>query len=41
MVICIAVFEQTWQVQEFWCATYTKILYFDREIKYLDFVSAT
>ncbi len=39
MVIFIAVLEQTWRVQEFWCATYTKIPYFEREIKYLDFVS--
>jgi hypothetical protein len=39
MVIFIAVFEQTWQVQEFWCANYTKIPYCDKEIKYLDFVS--
>jgi hypothetical protein len=27
------------QVQEFWCANYTKIPCFDREIKYFDFVS--
>jgi hypothetical protein len=39
MVIFIAVLEQAWQIQEFWCANHTKNLYFDREIKYLDFVS--
>ncbi len=39
MVIFIAVLEQAWRVQEFWCAIYTKIPYFDREIKYFDFVS--
>ncbi len=39
MVIFIAVLEQAWQVQEFWCADYTKMPYFDTEIKYLDFVS--
>ncbi len=32
-------FGISWQVQEFWCANHTKIPYFDREIKYLDFVS--
>ncbi len=39
MVIFIAFLEQAWRVQEFWCAFYTKIPYFDREIKYLVFVS--
>jgi hypothetical protein len=39
MVIYIAVLEEAWWVQEFWCANHTKIPYFDREIKYLDFVS--
>ncbi len=39
MVIFIAVLEQAWQIQEFWCTIYTKIPYFDREINYLDFVS--
>jgi hypothetical protein len=39
MAIFIAVLEQAQQVQEFWCADYTKIPYFDREINYLDFVS--
>jgi hypothetical protein len=39
MVILLAVLEQVWGVQEFWCANNTKIPYFDREIKYLDFVS--
>jgi hypothetical protein len=39
MVILIAVLEQAWQGQEFWAANHTKIPYFDREIKYLDFVS--
>jgi hypothetical protein len=39
MVIFVAVLGQAWQVQEFWCANHTKISYFDRDIKYLDFVS--
>ncbi len=39
MVIFIAVLEQARRVQEFWCADYTKNPYFDREIKYLDYVS--
>ncbi len=40
MVIFVAVLEQAWQVQEFWCANKLyNIPYFDREIKYLDFVS--
>jgi hypothetical protein len=39
MVIFIAVLEQAWQVQEFWCTDYSTIAYLDREIKYLDFVS--
>ncbi len=39
MVNFIAVLEQVWQVQQFLCANHTKILNFDREIKYLDFVS--
>jgi hypothetical protein len=38
-VILIAVLEQAQQVKEFWCANHTKIPYFDREIKYFDFVS--
>jgi hypothetical protein len=33
MVIFITVLEQAWQVQEFWCANYTKNPYFDREMK--------
>jgi hypothetical protein len=32
-------FGTTWQVQQFLCSNHTKIPYFDREIKYLDFVS--
>jgi hypothetical protein len=39
MFIFIAVLEQTWRVQEFWCANYTRIPYFDREKKYLDIVN--
>jgi hypothetical protein len=39
MVSFIAVLEQAWQVQQFVCANHTKNPYFDREIKYLDFVS--
>jgi hypothetical protein len=39
MVIFIAVLEQAWQVQEFWCANYAQIPYFDRDINNLDFVS--
>jgi hypothetical protein len=39
MVIFIVVLEQAQQVQQFLCANHTKIPYFDREIKYLDFVS--
>ncbi len=35
----IAVLEQAWQVQQFFCANLTKNPYFDRLIKYLDFVS--
>jgi hypothetical protein len=31
--------EQAWQVQEFWCANNKKNPYFDRETKYLDFIS--
>ncbi len=39
MVSFIAGLEQAWQVQQFLCANHTKIPYFDREIKYLDFIS--
>ncbi len=39
MVIIVAVLEQAWQDQQFLCANHTQIPYFDREIKYLDFVS--
>ncbi len=39
MVNYIAGLEQAWQVQQFVCANHTKITYFDRGIKYLDFVS--
>ncbi len=39
MVSFVAVLEQAWQVQQFLCANHTKIPCFDREIKYLDFVS--
>ncbi len=39
MVNFIAGLEQAWQVQQFVRANHTKISYFDRGIKYLDFVS--
>ena len=39
MVSFVAVLEQAWQVQQFLCAKYTKIPYFDQEIKFLEFVS--
>ncbi len=39
MVSFIAVLEQAWQVQQLLGANHTKIPYFDREIKDLDFVS--
>ncbi len=39
MVIFVAVLEKARQVQQFWCENHIKIPYFDREIKYLDFVS--
>jgi hypothetical protein len=39
MAFFIAVLEKAWQVQQFLCASHTQIPYFDREIKYLDFVS--
>jgi hypothetical protein len=39
MVIFIAIFEQAWQVPKNWCAKYTKIPYFEKEMKYLYFIS--
>jgi hypothetical protein len=39
MVIFIALLEQAWQVQQYLCENHTKTPYFDREIKYLDFVT--
>jgi hypothetical protein len=39
MVTFIAVLEQALQVQQYLCANHTKSNYFDREIKYLDFIS--
>jgi hypothetical protein len=39
MFIFIAVLEQAWRIQQFVCANHTKNPYFDREIKYFDFVS--
>ncbi len=39
MVSFIAVLEQARQVPSFLCAYHARNPYFDREIKYLDFVS--
>jgi hypothetical protein len=39
MVILLQFLEQAWRVQEFRCANYTKMPYFDRGLNYLDFVS--
>jgi hypothetical protein len=39
MVIFIAVLEKAQQVEQFLCSNHTRIPYFGREIKYLDFVS--